>query len=179
MSVSDVFNVIKIREISQSDLKKVRLFLEYINALVKEGVMISINEKLSPKEEKRWLLGKLKNKREEKEVLLVAEGDNKIVGIAGVRLRRWRESHIGEFGISVRKEYRGRGLGKKLGFKIIELAKDKLKPRPKFIRLSVFSENKVGRALYKKLGFKEIALIPQQLYYKGKLVDEIVMSLEV
>jgi len=93
--------------------------------------------------------------------LLLAEDKNKIVGISSVELRKDRESHVGEFGISIRKEYRGIGLGKKLMKEVLKLAKRELKP--KIIRLSVFSENKIAPNLYKKFGFKEVARIPKQI----------------
>ncbi|MEM4710252.1 MAG: GNAT family N-acetyltransferase [Candidatus Diapherotrites archaeon] len=120
---------------------------------------------------------RLKNKGNNKEVTVVAYNKNKILGIAQISLAKWRCNHVGEFNISVRKEYRGFGLGKMLGLKVIELAKAKLKP--KIIRLSVFAENKIAKGLYVKLGFKEVAVIPKQYQYKGKLVDEVVMILDL
>jgi ribosomal protein S18 acetylase RimI-like enzyme len=88
-----------------------------------------------------------------------------------------RESHVGEFGISIRKEYRGIGIGKRLMKTTLNLAKRRL--RPKIIRLSVFENNKIVQNLYKKFGFKKVAKIPKQIQYKGKLTDEIIMILEL
>jgi len=156
---------IKIRKISQKDLKRAGEFQEYINSLIEEEAMILLNKKKTLREEREWLKSKLKNMRKKKEVLLLAEDKNKIVGISSVELRKDRESHVGEFGISIRKEYRGIGLGKKLMKEVLKLAKRELKP--KIIRLSVFSENKIAQNLYKKFGFKEVARIPKQIQYKG------------
>jgi len=91
-------------------------------------------------------------------------------------MKNLRQSHVGEFGISVRKEYRGIGLGKYLMKTTLKLAKKRLKA--KIIRLSVFENNRVAQNLYKKFGFKKVAKIPKQIQYKRKLISEIVMVLE-
>ncbi|MGB9598674.1 MAG: GNAT family N-acetyltransferase, partial [Minisyncoccales bacterium] len=163
----EIFNEkkIKIRKISQSDLKKVKEFQEYINSLIEEEAMISLKTKKSRKEERNWLKEKLKNIKKKKEVMLLAEDKGKIVGVAAIYLKTERQSHVGEFGISVRKEYRGIGLGKKLTKEILKLAKKELKPKLKIVRLSVFSTNKIAQNLYKKFGFKMVAKIPKQIQY--------------
>ena len=81
------------------------------------------------------------------------------------------------FVISVAKDYRGIGLGGFLINKIINLAKNEIRPVPKIIYLGVFAKNKIAKDLYKKTGFKEVARIPNQLMHKGQLMDEIVMQL--
>jgi len=166
-----------IRKLSNGDLRNVKRFQDLINSLIEEKAQISLNKKLSLKEEKEWLkrqLGQIKN---QKTVFLLAECDNKVIGTTGIDLRRGRQEHVGEFGISIRNGYRGIGLGKYLMKEIIKLAKKELKP--KIIRLSVFPTNKAAIGLYKKLGFKKVAKIPKQIQYKGKLLDEIIMLLKV
>jgi len=166
-----------IRKLSNGDLRNVKRFQDLINSLIEEKAQISLNKKLSLKEEKEWLkrqLGQIKN---QKTVFLLAECDNKVIGTTGIDLRRGRQEHVGEFGISIRNGYRGIGLGKYLMKEIIKLAKKELKP--KIIRLSVFPTNKAAIGLYKKLGFKKVAKISKQIQYKGKLVDEIIMLLKV
>ena len=167
---------LKIRELKKSDLNKPEEFLDYINSLVEENAMISIKEKKNLKEEKEWLKKQLKEIKKKKRIMIVAEDKNKIVGICECSLREGRQSHVGEIGISVRKEYRGIGLGKFLLAKILKLAKKKLKP--KIFRLFVFETNKIAQNLYKKFGFKKVAKIPKQIQYKGKLISEIIMILE-
>jgi len=62
MTKTKIFNgrKVKIRELSQKDLKRAKDFLDYINSLVDEEVKISINKKLTLKEEKDWLQDTLK-----------------------------------------------------------------------------------------------------------------------
>jgi ribosomal protein S18 acetylase RimI-like enzyme len=166
---------IKIRPLSLADLRLVKEFLDYHNSLVKEEVMMLTKKNKTLKEEKEWLKEKIKKVKDKKLVFLVAEDNGKIVGIVSISSEKGRQDHIGGLGISVRKEYRGIGLGKKLMKEILKLAKKELKPRPKIIRLSVFSTNKIAQNLYKKMGFKIVAKVPKQFQYKGKLVDEIIM----
>ena len=110
-------------------------------------------------------------------IVLTAEHKGKIVGSTQVNAGWGRQSHVGDFGISVRKGYRRIGLATYLGKEVIKLAKKELKPAPEIIKLSVYSANKPALKLYTKLGFKKVAKIPNQAKVKGKLVDEIIMLL--
>jgi len=175
---TNIFNPqkIKIRELSQRDAKRAKEFLDYINSLIEEDAKILFNKKLTLKEEKAWLKNSLKLIRKKKKIICIAQDKGKIIGVSDVEMKKYRESHIGEFGISVRKEYRGMGIGKRLMKTTLELAKKKL--RPKIIKLSVFENNKIAQNLYKKFGFKKAAKIPKQIQYKGKLINRIIMTLE-
>jgi ribosomal protein S18 acetylase RimI-like enzyme len=170
---------ITIRELSRNDLKKADRFQEHMNSLIKEDVMILTNKKISPKEEKEYLKEELQKIKNRKKLKLVAEKDNLIVGMANIPIGMGRKSHVGDFGISINKGYRGIGLGTYLTNEVIKLAKKRLRPRPQIIRLSVFATNKPALGLYKKLGFRQVARIPKQYRYKGKLIDEIIMMKEV
>ena len=166
---------IKIRKLTRSDLGKAKEFQDFINSLIEEEPQITINKKFSLKEEKRWLKEELKKMKKKKAVCLVARDNKKVVGIANINLGVGRQNHIAIFGITIRKGYRGMGLGSYLMEKILKLAKEELKPRPKIIRVSDLHINKVAISLYKKFGFKKIARIPQQIQYNGRLLDEIIM----
>jgi ribosomal protein S18 acetylase RimI-like enzyme len=168
---------ITIRSLSNKDLKKVREFQDFINSLIEEDAQILRDEKVGFKEEKEWLKKEIEDVRRKKRVVVIAEHVNKIVGICDVWLKKGRASHVAEIGVSVRKEYRGIGLGKYLMETTLKIAKNQLKP--KIFRLSVLSTNKIAQNLYKKLKFKEVARIPKQSKYKGRLVDEIIMLREV
>jgi len=170
---------IKIREISKRDLKNVKKFQNFINSLVEEGAMVQMNKKVGLKEEKDWLKEKLNQIKKKREVALIAEDEDKIVGNTQIRLNWARHEHIGDFGTAIREGYRRIGLGTYLTKEIIKLAKKELKSRPKIIRLSAYVTNKPAIAFYKKLGFKEVARIPKQGKIKGKLVAEVIMLLEL
>jgi len=176
-----VFNdkKIKIREISKKDLRNVKKFQDFINSLVEEGALIKMNKKVGLKEEVLWLKEKLKQIKKKREVALIAEDKDKIIGNTQIRLNWGRHEHIGDFGTSIRNGYRRIGLGTCLTKEIIKLAKKGLKPRPKIIRLSAYSTNKPAIEFYKNLGFKEVTRIPKQGEIKDKFVAEVIMLLEL
>jgi len=166
---------IMIREMSAKDLKNVKGFQDYINSLIEEDAQILFDKKFSIKQERKALEDMIRKIKAHKRVFLYAEADGLIVGFVHVEAGRGRKSHIGSYGIAIREDYRGVGIGKYLTTEVIRLAKKKLKPEPKIISLTVFPDNKPAIKLYEKFGFKKVATIPDQLEYKGKLIDEIVM----
>lgn len=170
---------IVIREFCPADSRRARDFQRFINSFVGEGAMLSVNKKKTLKDEREFLRDTLKAIRGRKKVMLLAEHEERIVGDVNVRLLAGRYSHVAMLGIGIINGYRGMGLGSTLMEQIIELAKNQLKRRPKFLRLSVFKNNLPAIALYRKLGFKAVAEVPGQLRYKGKLVNEIIMLMEV
>ena len=168
---------INIRAINKSDTKNVAEFLDFINSLIEEDTKIYFNKKFSFKEEKEYVINVLKRVKSKKEVFLIAEEGNRIVGSTSIELGTNREEHVGIFGIAIRNGYRRIGLGKYLIGEILKMAEKQLKPKPKMIRLTVFSNNKPAFYLYKKIGFKVVANVPKQRMYKGKLIDDTIMIL--
>jgi len=164
-----------IREFFQKDLRNVKKFQTYINSVIGEKALINLNKKLSLEQERKWLKEQLEKIKSRKSVYLIAEANDTVVGTTQIFLNEGRGEHVGNFGIIIKKGYRGVGLGTYLMGEVIELAKKKLKPRPKILKLDVFSNNKPAIALYGKYKFKKVALIPKQREYKGKLYDEIIM----
>lgn len=166
---------IVIRELSKKDLKFPRKFLDFFNSLIEEEVQITSCEKKSLKEEKEWLKKQLEEMKKKRRIVLVVKDQEKVVGICDIGLLKERCSHVGILGITIRRGYRGIGLGSYLMKKTLELAKTKLKPQLKIIRLSVFVTNKRAISFYKKFGFEKVAKVPKQIEYKAKLIDEIIM----
>ena len=166
-----------IREFSEKDLRNVRKFQTYINSVIKEEALINLNKKISLTQEKKWLEEQLRKIKSRKSVYLIAEANDMVIGTTQVFLNEGRGEHVGNFGIIIKKGYRGIGLGSYLTGEVIKLAQNKLKPKPKIIKLDVFPINKPAIGLYTKYNFKKVAVIPKQREYKGKLYDEIVMLL--
>lgn len=169
--------VITIRCLAQSDLKWPERFQDYVNSLIEEEAKILMKTKKTEKEEKKWLKERVDSIRKGKSVSLVAEHNKIVVGVASIDLERERQSHIGDFSISVRSGYRGIGLGTCLIKEVLGLARKDLKPKPRIIRLGVFANNAPAINLYKKMGFRQVAKIPDQLEFQKKLIDEIIMLL--
>lgn len=167
---------ITIRFLEQADIKKAEKFRKFINELIDdETAFIKMKTKKTLKQEKEWIGDNLKEIKKHQTVMLAAEENDKIVAAISISLKPERQSHIGEFAISMLKDCRGIGLGKYLMKEILKLGKNKLKPKPLMIRLGVYSTNKIAVSLYKKTGFEIIAKIPNQFNFNGKLFDETIM----
>lgn len=168
---------LKIRFLEKSDIKRAALFKKYINELVDDDVaLISKKTKVTLKEEREWLKSRLKEIKEKKRVILVAEDNEKIVGLIEVALRKSStQKHISNLFISVLKDYRSIGLGTYLMEEILKLAKKRLKPKPEILTFGAFANNKIALSLYKKMGCRQVAKIPKQFKLKGKFYDEVIM----
>jgi len=133
---------------------------------LEEKVFSSLNQ------EKKVLEGFVSGIKKRERVFLVAEHKDKIIGTSTVHLKRGREDHIGELGITIAEGYRGIGLGRCLFEDVIDLATKKLKPKPRIIALMVYENNKPAIALYEKCGFKKVSQIPDAVQWKEALISE-------
>ncbi|HNY35779.1 MAG TPA: GNAT family protein [Candidatus Pacearchaeota archaeon] len=159
------------REPAISDVKSA---LEMINSLVKEKAYILAQEKLTLNEEKKFFKKLLKEIETKTRVTLIIDVSEKCCGIGDISLiDKGVRKHVGELGILLKKEIRGRGLGEKLLKKVIEKAHKELKV--KIVTLYAYSKNKVAINLYKKMGFKKLGTIKKGASHYGKLMDKDIM----
>lgn len=106
-----------------------------------------------------WSVDMLKSElMGENKSYLVAKQNDEIVGFAGF-MRNFLETEI--MNIVVKKECRGKGIGKMLLQKIIENAKN---DGAQEIFLEVNENNKIARQLYQNAGFSEVG--KRKNYYK-------------
>ncbi|MFW6283390.1 MAG: GNAT family N-acetyltransferase [Minisyncoccales bacterium] len=166
---------LKIQNLSKEDIEEAELFQKFLNNLIEEDLQIRINETKTLKEEKDWIKKEVKKIKERKKVQLVVKDveEEVIIAMTEIKLLKGKKNHVGEFGISVVREYRNRGIGSFLTGKIVELAKKELKL--KTIKLSVYKTNKPAIHVYKKAGFKKVAEVPNQFYWKDKYINEVIM----
>lgn len=163
---------IVIRYPKMSDAETAR---DFINKLSKERTYLTVQgNKISLKEESKWLASKIKARKEKKCAHIMAFHGKTLIGGADIDLRENIKRHVGVFGIAIAKNYRGMGLGKLLMKLVLQEAKKNLKGL-KIVILDVFAINKPARNLYKKMGFKECGLLPGGIAYKGKYVDDVLM----
>ena len=123
-----------------------------------------------PEGESEFLEGKTDNPRE---VEILALVDGKVVGTAGIKAvgNQCKIRHRAEFGISVNKEYWGRGLGKALTEACILCAK---KAGYVQLELSAVAENERALALYRKCGFEEFGRNPRGFLSRDGHYQELV-----
>ena len=161
------------------DLDKV---LEYINRISAEDTFITFSgEVITYNEEEKYLNGVLSNIAKGNSVVLYAFDGNKLIGIADVNRDlhgKKRTRHVGVFGITVAKEYRGDGIGEKLARSVIDEAHRKIEGL-KMILLNVYGPNSKAQKLYVKLGFKEYGRLEKGLWYREEYYDSISMKLDL
>lgn len=155
---------------------------EYINELSQEDTYITFSGEIITREaEEEYLKTSLKEISESDKVIVVTTINNRVAGIADVtrdKKGKRRTHHIGIFGISLRTQYRGEGIGEELMKTAIDEAKKKI-PDLKIITLGVYGVNDKAINLYKKIGFKEHGRLPKGCWYRGDYLDHVEMYLEV
>lgn len=163
--------IITLRRPKTTDLKQLKV---YINSLVDEDAQILINERMTLKDEEKWLKGTLSDIRKGTKHFLVADYKKEIIGAVHLKRAKWRQSHVADVGVSVKRKYRRLGLASIMLKRILDIGRrDK---NIKVIWLSVYSTNKIAKNLYKKFGFRKVATVKRRIQYKNRLVDEIVMD---
>lgn len=115
----------------------------------------------------------------ENDHMLVAEveeeGKKKVVGNIALNVNRNpRLRHSANIGIMVHKDYQGKGIGKELFKKIIDLADNWLMLVR--LELSVFTDNERAINLYKSMGFQIEGTKKYASIRNGKYEDEYSMA---
>lgn len=154
--------------------------VRYINKISKEDTYVTFSgEVISRDEEVGYLTNCFRSMEHGNSVILFAVCGAQIIGTCSVDrvfTHRKRAHHVGSFGITVEKEFRGKGIGFMMGKTVIEEAKAKL-PGLEMVVLDVYSENEKAVAMYEKLGFQKGGVIPKGLKYQGRYLDDIKMYL--
>jgi len=133
-------------------------------------------QKMSVDDERKFIVS---NNEGERKVLLIAEVDGQIAGIANFfGYADNKRKHRGALGISLHPDFRNEGIAKKL----MEVGIDFVRALPgfRFLELEVFSSNHDAIKLYEKLGFKTLHITPNaSIQPDGSEHDELKMRFEV
>jgi L-amino acid N-acyltransferase YncA len=107
--------------------------------------------------------------------VIVAENEGIVVGWASLNQYNNRCAYDGvaDLSVYISRDYRGKGVGKKLLAKLESLAKEN--GFYKMI-LFTFSFNQLGQGLYRRMGFREVGVFKNQGKIDGNFVD--VMAME-
>lgn len=160
------------RYLHPKDVKDWRL---YYNSLIDEGAFTTHKTKMTEKMANEWIekhLGRIKRKAE---ACLVVEINSKVVGYAEIDIEESKEALrlIGDLGMGLRKEARGRGIGEKLLRAVITEAKKVL--HIKIVELDAFADNLPAVNLYKKCGFELAYTLKKAAVFHGKRLNRIHM----
>ena len=172
MEVENEEKPINIRRATEADAVAL---IEYLDTISGESDYLTFgtNELVrSVQEEKEFITRAIEK---ENALFIIAEVYGKVVGNLNFSGGpRPRIAHVGEFGVSVLKEYWGRGIGEKLIKHLINWSCASNIIRK--INLRVRTDNARGIYLYKKLGFKEEGLVKRDLLIEGKFYDSLLMG---
>ena len=150
-------------------------FMRFINSLVKDKEYILMDKQTPLKAEKKWVKEGCERIRNNELLRLIAEKDKNIIGICDAARGKWKEKGNVTLGVSVAKEFRGKGLGTALLRIIIKEAKRKWKPEN--IVLAYIEGNDPAKRLYEKLGFRKFAVFPRWVKHRGRYKNVIWMRL--
>lgn len=154
--------------------KDSEIFTRYINELSSEKTYIAVQgEQTTEKETEEYIKRIRKNVHAKKEIYLLLFLRDELVGAGGITLLQKIYSTTGNMSITIKKDFRGKGLGARLSKKLLEEV-SRLRGVQKIV-LQVFGNNAPAIRLYKKLGFKEYGRLPKAITWRNKLIDEILM----
>lgn len=150
-----------------------RALLAFANDLIAEDTYLMLSgKKMTYATEKKYVRDSLTLVRKKRKIHLIAEVDGVIVGSAEIRRGEKRKHHIGEIGISVLKEFRQEGIGRRLMSKLI--GQGKLLGL-RMLMLHCFENNTVAIGLYKKFGFVVCGLLPEAYHHRDLYIGEVTL----
>jgi len=162
-----------IRESTKEDAK---LMIEFYNVVGGETDFLSFGGNEFIKNLKDFEDFIEATRGENNSIILLAQIDNKIVGIASINSSaKTRFKHVGEFGIVIAQQYCGLGLGRKIMDYIIEWANSN--GITKKISLLTSENNYRAMELYKKVGFGVEGILKKDNYVNGVYGNTIMMGL--
>lgn len=162
-----------IRKVSKSDAKALT---EYLNIIGGETDFLTfgIGQLGISVEQEEDFIENISIK--ENALFIMAEVNGNIVGNLNFSGGpRPRNAHVGEFGVSVLKEYWGNGIGEELIKYLICWSKNSKIIRK--INLRVRTDNIRGIYLYKKLGFLEEGIVKRDFLINDEFYDSLLMGL--
>ncbi len=167
---------IVVRDLSPDD---VSCLFDYITEMGMEDTYILVNpgSLVTYDEEVEYVADCVEKIAKKEMIKLLAFFENELIGMIDIKVQPRRMQHIGLLGITIKKAYRGDGIGKELMRIAITQAKTKLSLNQ--IILGCFANNMVGLSLYTNLGFKEYGRLPKGVYRQGVYIDEVLFHKEI
>lgn len=163
---------IEVRYPKKVDLESMR---QYINVLSKERTFIRFQgEEVSKQEEEKYLSLQLERIASKLSVQLLVFCEGKLVGISSIDMKDKIEKHLGLFGITIAKEFRGEGIGSILMKAVIDESVKNLTTL-EIIILAVYGENNLAKEMYKNFGFLEYGKLTRGIKRESGYSDHVFM----
>ena len=165
---------VNIREARAADAARI---IAYLQGLAEEP---DINIPAAPgefdiavEEEEEFIRG---HAEADNSILIVAEAGEQIIGVMNITGgQRKAMRHGGRLGISVHRDWRGRGIGGRMLEEAIGWARGTgVLTR---IQLEVYARNVDAVRLYERLGFRIEGTHPRAFFQHGEYLDEITMGM--
>jgi phosphinothricin acetyltransferase len=141
------------------------------NQGIEDRVATLETELRAPEERRQWLAA-----RGPRHPVIVAEApDGTVLGWGSLNVFNPRDAYrfVADFSIYVERGARGRGVGRAMLTRLIELGRECGYHK---LVLSAFPTNASGMALYTRLGFRTVGVYQEQGQLDGRWVDTIVME---
>lgn len=124
----------------------------------------------TPDERRNWLLA-----RGPRHPVIVGERGGRVAGWASLNQFNARAAyaHVADLSVYVAREWRGKGVGRRLLGGVIEMGREIGYHK---IVLAAFPFNDAGMMLYRRMGFSTVGVYREQGQLDGRWVDVIVME---
>jgi RimJ/RimL family protein N-acetyltransferase len=151
-------------------------FLLFEERTVQRDIGITLyRTRPSAQDEVTWFANLYRQAISGEAIVAVAEQDGRAVGSCTVhRVGPSEDSetaHMGDLGILVHRDHRGRGIGRALLSSALAQCRGKFE----LVRLSVFSVNRRARKLYEEFGFVYVGTLPRAIRRGDDYFDEDLM----
>jgi phosphinothricin acetyltransferase len=157
----------RVRDATPSDADAIsRIY----NQGIQDRVATLETEERTPAERAAWLAA-----RGPRHPVLVAEAEGAVVGWASLNAFNVRRAydHVADFSLYVERDWRGRGIGRRLLDALV--ARARAIGYHKLV-LSAFPWNEAGMRAYRRAGFREVGVYREQGRLDGRWVDTVVME---
>ena len=124
----------------------------------------------TPAERRSWLA-----ERGGRHPVIVADENGRIVGWASLNRFNPREAydHVADFSVYIERSWRGKGVGRQLLDRLVELARALGYHK---LVLAALPHNAAGLALYTSAGFTRVGIYREQGQLDGRWVDVLLME---
>jgi L-amino acid N-acyltransferase YncA len=140
------------------------------NQGIKDRIATLETELRTPEERRAWMAA-----RGSRHPVVVAEAGGQVIGWGSLNPYNPRAAyqHVADFSVYVERGWRGKGVGRRLLERLIELARAIGYHK---MMLAAFPFNESGMALYERMGFVRIGICREMGLLDGKWVDTVIME---
>ncbi|HMH51945.1 MAG TPA: arsinothricin resistance N-acetyltransferase ArsN1 family A [Candidatus Acidoferrum sp.] len=141
------------------------------NQGIEDRVATLETEPRTPDERLQWLTAR----GPRHPVIIAEDADGAVLGWGSLNVFNPRDAYrfVADFSIYVERGARGRGVGRAMLTRLIELGREHGYHK---LVLSAFPTNASGMALYTRLGFRTVGVYKEQGRLDGRWVDTIIME---